>query len=188
MICKSKGNYIKNQLNFNGKNPKKFWRIIKDMLSPKMDPTTTARFIKQDTLDYVEYGSEANFLNNYFANIVINLGIPPNNEPFRDLLPVDTRFCFLSDLPTEREIVRLIKDIDVNKSSCIDNINAKFCKEAMLATPDRIRKLIITSLMTGVVPLNWKTGFINVLPKEGDLSNPGNWRPITQTSIFAKLL
>ena len=28
----------------------------------------------------------------------------------------------------------------------------------------------------------------NVIPKGGDLSDPGNWRPITQTSVFAKLL
>ena len=27
-----------------------------------------------------------------------------------------------------------------------------------------------------------------MLPKDGDLLNPSNWRPITQTSIFAKIL
>ena len=29
---------------------------------------------------------------------------------------------------------------------------------------------------------------ITVIPKKGKLSNPSNWRPITQTSIFAKIL
>ena len=28
----------------------------------------------------------------------------------------------------------------------------------------------------------------DVIPKDGDLSDPSNWRPITQTSVFAKLL
>ena len=29
---------------------------------------------------------------------------------------------------------------------------------------------------------------MNILPKSGNLSNPGNWRPITKTCITAKLL
>ena len=29
---------------------------------------------------------------------------------------------------------------------------------------------------------------MTLLPKTGDYSNPGNWRPISQTCIFAKLL
>ena len=31
-------------------------------------------------------------------------------------------------------------------------------------------------------------GYVNILPKSGNLSNPGNWRPVTQTCIPAKLL
>ena len=31
-------------------------------------------------------------------------------------------------------------------------------------------------------------GYVNILPKSGALNNPGNWRPITQTCIPAKLL
>ena len=31
-------------------------------------------------------------------------------------------------------------------------------------------------------------GFINILPKGGDKTDPSNWRPITQTCVPAKLL
>ena len=34
----------------------------------------------------------------------------------------------------------------------------------------------------------WANGFVNILPKSGDLTNPGNWRPITQTCIPSKML
>ena len=34
----------------------------------------------------------------------------------------------------------------------------------------------------------WATGFVNVIPKSGDLNEPSNWRPITQTNIYAKTL
>ena len=127
-------------------------------------------------------------MNNYFINIVQNLNIPINPAPTLNGRAVDTSFCFLNNLPTVIEIIKIIKDVDVNKSSCVDKISAKFCKESMLAVPDKICHMITKSLVTGKVPVDWTKGIINVLPKDGDLANPGNWRPITQTSLFAKLL
>ena len=49
-------------------------------------------------------------------------------------------------------------------------------------------RLLCTSLETGIVLKSWTKGTITVIPKDGDLTDPGNWTPITQTSIFAKLL
>ena len=40
----------------------------------------------------------------------------------------------------------------------------------------------------GVFPRRWAKGYVNVLPKSGNLSNPVNWRPITQTCVPPKLL
>ena len=44
-----------------------------------------------------------------------------------------------------------------------------------------------TSMTTGIFPKMWSNGTVILPPKSGDLSDPGNWRPITQTSVFAKL-
>ena len=188
LINKSKGDYIKQQLNQNIKNPRKFWRVIKDLVSPKIDMTATARFIDQANHDYVEIGSEADFLNNYFINIVHNLNIPPSDDTMLDVYALDTSFCFMDNLPTVNEIVKLVKEVDVNKSSCVENINSRFCKEAMLSVPEKMCHMMTTSLVTGKIPQDWTKGFITVLPKDGDLLSPSNWRPITQTSIFAKIL
>ena len=40
----------------------------------------------------------------------------------------------------------------------------------------------------GIFPRKWAIGYINVLPKGGDKTNPSNWRPITQTCLPAKML
>ena len=188
LISKAKGNYIKGQLNQNSKNPKKFWRIIKNIIAPSTDTTASTRFKDQQTGEYVEIGSEADFLNNYYINIVRNLNIPPNVDPLVNVHIVDANFCFSQDLPTENEVIKIIKDIDVTKASCVENINSKFCKESMLAVPRKICYLITKSLLTGQIPTVWTKGYINILPKGGDPLNPSNWRPITQTSIFAKVL
>ena len=58
----------------------------------------------------------------------------------------------------------------------------------MLSIPNVICDIMCKSLRTGSVPTSWTKGVINVIPKGGDLTNPGNWRPITQTSIFVKIL
>ena len=187
LIYRAKADYIKTQLCRNNKNPKKFWRIIKDLLDPKVDKTGSARFV-QGNGEYVEIGSEANFLNRYFIDIVKNLDIPPSDRPMLHVYDVDTTFCFSDNIPSVCEIIKIIKEIDVNKSSCVENINARFCKEAMLAIPSRVCYMMSKSMSNGTVPRDWTNGMITVLPKDGDLKNPGNWRPITQTSVFAKVL
>ena len=110
-----------------------------------------------------------------------NLNIPATDTPILSIYNIDTVFCFNDRLPTAHEIVKVITNIDVHKSSCVNGISARFCKEAMLAVPDKVCSMITNSLCTGKIPSEWTMGIISVLPKGGDLSYPGNWRPITQT-------
>ena len=188
LVRKAKSEYIQRQLSINEKNPKKFWRTIKSLLSRSSDTTTNARFIDQSTHDEVERGTEANFLNEYFINIVRNLNIPVNDTVMDTVYTVHDIFTFHNDMPTVDEITVLIRGIDINKSSCVDKINSKFCKLAMLSVPNVVHGIMCKSLISGKIPSAWTRGTINVIPKGGDLTDPGNWRPITQTSIFAKLL
>ena len=187
LIHRAKSDYIKSQLRSN-RNPKKFWRIIKDSLKPKDDVTMSARYIDPLNGEYVDTGNEANFLNEYFVNIVKNLYIPEDNDAVPYEYNHGSTFCFTDNMPTQQEIIKLIKDIDVNKSSCVEKVNAKYCKDAMLAVPKKIWHMITISLTMGIVPSEWTKELITVLPKEGDLRKPGNWRPINQSSMFAKLL
>ena len=91
-------------------------------------------------------------------------------------------------MPTEEEVMNLVREIDINKLNCVENIRARFCKGAMLSIPDVICQIMTKSFISGTIPLDWTKGVINVIPKGGDLTDPGNWRSITQMSIFAKIL
>ena len=188
LIRKAKSEYIQQQLTINEKKPKKFWRIIKGLLNRTSDCTVNACFIDQHTKMPVERGSEAEFLNDYFINIVRNLNIPENDIDMDRVYNVNNVFSFDDDIPTTDEIIKLIREIDINKSSCVDKINSKFCKAAMLSIPSVICDIMCKSLKMGTIPKSWTKGTMNVIPKGGDLSDPGNWRPITQTSIFSKIL
>ena len=89
-------------------------------------------------------------------------------------------------MQTLDELVKIICDIDVSKSSCVHNISTRFCKDLMLAIPNIVLRIYNETLITGKIPKDWTKGTITVIPKDGDLTIPGNWRPITHTSIFAK--
>ena len=78
--------------------------------------------------------------------------------------------------------------MDMNTSSCIDGINMKICKILVENFPDKWSKLFSNSLFRGIFPREWSCSRVTLLPKTGDLTNPGNLRPISQTCIFAKLL
>ena len=81
-----------------------------------------------------------------------------------------------------------MKNILITKDSCVDGITSEILKHAFKEIPNRICNLFRTSITTGSFPRKWAKEYVNVLPKSGDLKNPGNWRPITQTCVPAKLL
>ena len=104
---------------------------------------------------------------------VLNNNDHPNVHMFDDV-----------QLPEEQSLIR---GIDITKDSCIEGVSSYVLKCALTTVPSKLQRLFSLSLNTGVFPRKWAHGYINILPKSGDLSNPGNWRPITQTCIPAKL-
>ena len=92
-----------------------------------------------------------------------------------------------NDLPTSGEILYYTNDIDLNKSSSVLDMSTKNCVDTMRAIPEILCCIYHTSITSGTFPSAWSLGTVILLPKTGELSNPGNWRPITQTSVFAKL-
>ena len=130
------------------------------------------------------------FLNKYFVEIatrtrgddcnidtIIPNDIYPNVLDGLDLEPV-----------TDEAVSDCVNEIDVNMSSCVEGINMKLCKILIENFPGKFAKLFSNSLFLGIFPKDWARSVVTLLPKTGDMTNPGNWRPISQTCLFAKLL
>ena len=99
---------------------------------------------------------------------------------------IDTVFDFMP--PEIFDIMRFAEDIDINSSSGIMGINSRICMILMLHIPDKFRNIYANSMFSGIFPAEWTIATVKLLPKSGDLSNPGNWRPISMTNIFSKIL
>ena len=130
------------------------------------------------------------FLNDYFADIgsrlnTLNGTVLDNLEGiYEELNGIDFSFPMID----RYDVLLLEKELNVTKNSCIPDIHSDVCKYLFNKIPDRIADLFNASLPTGVYPAEWSMGFVNLIPKQGVLSNPSNWRPIMQTNIFGKSL
>ena len=81
----------------------------------------------------------------------------------------------------EKIVLKLLQDLNVNKSP-------RMLKELSEALVKSLTIIYNTSLSLGTVPDSWKEGNIIALFKKGDKSDPGNYRPVSLTSVICKLM
>ena len=190
LIEKSKSEYIQTTLHIYTKKPKKFWKLIKDLIDNEDSADITSYIFKYPNRDEeISRNLVPNYLNDYFVNIAgmtrdANTNIAQNYETcYND---VNNVFDFLP--PTLDELYGYMFDIDVNTASCIEGVNAKLCKLTLDTIPDKFLHLFANSLFFGVFPTSWTVSYVTLIPKNGEKTLPNNWRPISQTILYAKIL
>ena len=183
---KAKGNYFKNLLNANRKEPKKFWKTIKSVIAKDESDNKNIRFIDPETGMEIQNEQACNFMNSYFATVSDRVCNPADSLDYIEGEIFEGTFNFL---PPERyEIMRYAEEIDENSSSGIFGLNSKICKIVLLHIPEKMRMMFANSMFSGIFPVEWAVSTVKLLPKSGNLSHPGNWRPISMTNIFSKIL
>lgn len=109
------------------------------------------------------------------------------NVPFRQ-----TFRDFLTTLRLRRisveETVKVIEKIEIGKSSAVDRLSARLLKDALSVLPIHLAFLFNLSLDTGIFPSSWKRANVILIPKEGESSDPSNYRPISLLPLPGKLL
>ena len=83
---------------------------------------------------------------------------------------------------------KLVREIEICKSSGIPDLSAQMLKDAFLVLVPELTHLFNESIQQGVYPKAWRSGFITPIPKDGDPLDPGNWRPISILPLPSKLL
>ena len=169
LIEKAKRSFIKNSLRINNRNPKKFWRIINDMI--KEGSTTNIEnitFLNQECGEEILKAEVPDFLNRYFANIVDHTRLFDDSTipVFDQNIPRDDMFEFMP--PSIFEIRDLTKHVDTGMSSCIEGINASTCKALLESIRDKFVKLFANSMFTGIFPKKWACAKLTFLQKDGN--------------------
>ena len=190
LIIKKKRGYITNKLAENRKAPKKFWKTIQKNLNfGKEAASANSVIIHCDNEPPVTGEVAANKLNNYYAGVGAELAEKfsnvwhfPLNIPDYSIPVMNFRFV------GEKEVTALIKFLNENKSSRVDNVNMFFLKEALLCLVTEFTFLLNKCLELSVMPNSWSIGAITPVPKTGFSKKMPDFRPISVLPAPSKII
>ena len=147
-----------------------------------METTGIAPLKGEDNITHNDNETKANILNKYFASAFSE---PGDKEILINLNQIEN----LGEINVEEKgINKLLANLKPNKASGPDGIPARLIKELSNELSPIFRILFQASLNQGKVPKDWKEANVTPLFKKGDKSDPGNYRPVSLTSITCKIL
>ena len=88
---------------------------------------------------------------------------------------------------SENEVDKLLKSLNVSKSTGCDNISAKFLRDGAHVIVTPLTYIINLSLKTSSVPIDFKTARVVPLFKKGDCNFEGNYRPVSILPVVSKI-
>ena len=189
MIKSGKEEFVKDQIEQNSGNPKKFWRIINNTTGLGKERSNTTEITLSDGNNNVLQGKEAvKYMNEYYASAGYNL-LNSFNTPWSPNVKILKDYPgFHVDAIREYEVLKAIKEIKLSKSSAYPDISTRLFKDAFEITCRELTHLFNKCITAGQFPLEWGLAEVTPIPKTGDLHNVKNWRPISQIKLPSKLL
>ena len=133
-------------------------------------------FVREDDSDIIAF--------NGFATQFMNT---ETEEPFTYKGKVSASTLSTINLTKERVLKALI-DLNPNKTPGPDGLHPKVLKEVAESICDPVYYIFSKSLETGEIPEFWELANITALHKGGNRGDPGNYRPVSLTSVLCKTL
>ena len=160
-------------------NPKEFFRYVREKKALK---STIGPLLSAEGEIVTDERETADILNDYFASVFTVEEDREEATPYQMTVAAQ---LFLVDI-TEEDVMRVIDKLKICKSPGPDKIYPRILKEIKEAICKPLCVIFNLSLRTGKVV----SELANVTPlfKKGDKSNPGNYRPISLTSVVCKLM
>jgi hypothetical protein len=128
----------------------------------------------------------ATILNDYFCS-VFNSDL--KGENINSLMESSNQVDLMGSIVITDEMVKkAIVEFKVNKSPGIDSITSTYAIKVKDIVAKPLRLLFNKSLETSEIPDDWKKANITPIFKKGDKSSEGNYRPVSLTVFFGKVL
>ena len=190
LLSTAKENYVKGKLNELEGNPRKFWRTLNDISGlGKNEKGRKCSKLTDENGNTYEKQDAAEFLNNFYANVGPNLAEKHNNKWVKEDCKINVSSSFTFQWVNENEVKRLIKEIDITKSSAIEGLSTRLIKDAFEVLTFELAYIYNSCLCYGIFPKAWGLSKITPIPKTKTPSTkPTDWRPISQICIAGKLL
>ena len=132
----------------------------------------------------------ATFINNFFINVgKVDKELTPlyNNTDCESVLSEDVIPYSLTQV-YEREVSKVVRSINVSKSSGLDNINSTTLKIAFEFLIPELTHMYNLSIRSEKFPDSWKKALVVPIPKKGNLTKVQNYRPISLLPLPGKIM
>ena len=86
------------------------------------------------------------------------------------------------------KVKKILLGLNPTKSCGTDECHPRMLKETADILSGPIHQLFTKSLQSGTLPKQWKEANVTCIFKKGDKSSPGNYRPVSLTSVLCKSL
>lgn len=158
------------------KNPKQFWNIVRGNKHNNLSLITQGNVIPDHQC--------ACLLNRTFAE---TFSEPSSSN---DILPAKPfNFPSMDIIVISSEGIRsIINKLKISSSCGCDGITTKFLKNTAEYSSLILERIFTQSLLTAVLPNDWLINRVVPLHKSGTTHDPGNFRPISLTSVPCKIL
>ena len=187
LIRQAKANFINENINNSQNSAKKFWQNIKDVLPNSKDIKTSKISLRDENLNFIQNNKEmADSLNMYFTNIGPSLATNMH-DPWHytgNLIESVLEDDFSIEMD---DLIKLFQEIDITKSSAIEYLSSNILKDAFICLINQMTFLYNLSFNTGIFPDDWKMAQTTSLPKDGDLTQCNNYRPISLLPLPGKI-
>ena len=163
-------------------NPKNLWSYVKRQTKSKNGISCLENEEGNLIVSDIE---KAEILNDFFSSVFTEESF----ENFPEESPSKKPHCVINNIEiNQAKVEKLINKLQESKAAGPDGLHAKILKECSDSTSVALNIIFNKSLSEGVLPREWKEAHVKPLFKKGSKKKPGNYRPVSLTSICCKMM
>ena len=128
---------------------------------------------------------KCSILNNFFGSVFTQEDIctAPTFD-YDKVIHSSLETCYI----TNHDMENALNKLNSNKSPGPDNFHPKFLKSSSKSLAKPLTILFNRTLSEGCIPEDWKLAEVRPIFKKGDKTQPGNYRPVSLTSVICKIM
>ena len=180
---------LKNYFENNLRNSKKIWSGINAIINKRKLKNGNNIYLSENNTIITDQKKVSNCFNDFYTSIASTLvdKLPKPKTKYQDYLKQRNRNCITMDRIQPEELMKLLNNLDITKSSDIYDFSPKLLKIAAPAVCLPLTIIFNQCLEEGIFPDPLKVAKVIPVHKGNSTFNPSNYRPISLLPIISYL-